>query len=503
METELKLTLHRADSERMRSHPMLAAHAVADPTEHEHTDVYYDTPEHELWRHGATLRVRSAGDSFVQTVKTVDRHGTALHRRGEWEGRLADSQVQPAQLARQIKDAKLAQLLSSKTLTQRLVPMFSGTTRRTTWQLRLSGGEEVECAIDTSDFRGGARHTSISELELELKAGAPERLFDFALALHREIPFELANDSKAARGYALLGSAGPAAVKARPIKLRRKAAMEHAFQAICLNCLEQMEANIAGVLAKDVESLHQMRVGLRRLRALLDMFEPLIQVPQDIGEGLDWLAGELGATRDWDVLASSTLDRIKGSDMPALRDSARAKAAKLHSVMAQTLHAPRFTELMLKLNSWMRGHEWRDHATPAGRAAMGKRALRSAMPLLRKAEKRLRKRIAALAPQDAPALHRVRIAAKKARYGAEFFRDLLDRKRTARYVDHLSALQDKLGLLNDLAVAARLLPELQHGHGQLAREAAFAHGYLSADARSGIDQLGAPLKAIAKLRMTR
>ncbi|MYN07503.1 CYTH and CHAD domain-containing protein [Pseudoduganella aquatica] len=501
METELKLTLRPADSERMRSHAILAAHATAGPTEHEHTDIYYDTPEHQLWEHGATLRVRSAGGTFIQTVKTVDNHATALHRRGEWECELPDGKIQPALLARQIKDAKLAQLLSSPEIQQRLQPMFSGVTRRTTWQLRLPGGEEVECAIDAGDFRGGEHHANISELELELKDGAPDKLFDFALALHREIPLELANDSKAARGYALLGSTGPSAVKAKPVKLAKKIVTEEALRRISVNCVEQMEANISGVLAKDVESLHQMRVGLRRLRALLDMFEPLIPAPPDISEGLDWLAGELGATRDWDVLASATLDRIDGAEMRALRDSSRAKAAKLHGAMAQTLHAPRFTELMLRLNSWIRGHEWRAQATPTGRTAMDKCAIRSAMPLLRKAERRLRKRIAGLDPQDPPALHRVRIAAKKARYGAEFFRDLLDKKNTARYISRLSALQDRLGLLNDLAVAARLLPELQHGHGQLAHEAAYAHGYLTAQARHGIDQLGPPLKAVAGLRM--
>lgn len=297
-------------------------------------------------------------------------------------------------------------------------------------------------------------------------------------------------------------SAGPLAVKAKPVKLTKKMTTEDALRHISANCVEQMAANIAGVLAKDVESLHQMRVGLRRLRALLDMFKPLIPAPQDISEGLDWLAGELGAVRDWDVLAGATLDRIEGAGTQALRDATQAKTAKLHGAMVHTLHAPRFTELMLRLNSWIRGHEWREQATPAGRTAMGKRAIRSATPPLHKAERRLRKRIAALDPQDAQALHRVRIAAKKARYGAEFFHDLLEKKRTARYVGRLSALQDRLGSLNDLAVAARLLPELQYGHGQLAHEAAYAHGYLAAQARHGIDQLVPLLKAVAKLRMT-
>ncbi|MBY0242395.1 MAG: CHAD domain-containing protein [Burkholderiaceae bacterium] len=502
METELKLKFRPADSQRLRAHPLLAAHSTGAPAAQEHSDIYYDTPEHDLWHHGLTLRVRAADGEFTQTVKTADGSSPALHRRGEWECHLPDQQIRPALLARQIKPIKLAALLSSPALIDRLTPIFSGTTQRTTWQLRLSGGEKVVCAVDVGEFHGGVRNAKISELELELKDGAPARLFDFALALHREVPLELANDSKAARGFALLGSPGPVAVKARSVRLKKKAALNEAFNMIGLNCLEQMEANVSGVLAKDAESLHQMRIGLRRLRALLNMFEPLVVAPQDIQEGLDWLAAELGATRDWDVLAGSTLKRVCGFDTSALHDAARANAAKLHGVMLQVLHSPRFTELMLRLNGWLQGTQWQDDITADARKVMGKRTARSAIPLLQKAEKRLRKRIAALEPHDTPALHRVRIAAKKARYAAESFRDILDKEEAAQYIDGLSALQDRLGLLNDMAVAALLLPELQQANEQLVQPAMFARGYVSAETKANLRQLGRPLRKIAKLRMT-
>jgi CHAD domain-containing protein len=285
------------------------------------------------------------------------------------------------------------------------------------------------------------------------------------------------------------------------VRLKRKMALADAFSALGLGCVAQMEANMAGVQAGDAESLHQMRVGLRRLRALLKMFEPLVAAPQNIQKDLDWLAMELGPVRDWDVLAGSTLKRVRGADMSGLSEAALANAAKLHRAMLRALHSPRFKKLMLRLNRWIQERQWRDDLSKAGRAAMKKQAAHGAMPLLKKAEKRLRKRIAALQPREAPALHRVRIAAKKARYGAEFFRDLLDKEKATQYIDSLSALQDRLGVLNDTAVAARLLAELRHERAQLGQAAAFALGYLAAEAEASLEQLGKPLKAAAKLRM--
>ena len=60
-------------------------------------------------------------------------------------------------------------------------------------------------------------------------------------------------------------------------------------------------------------------------------------------------------------------------------------------------------------------------------------------------------------PAILPSGMRVRIAAKKLRYVAEFFATALDaRKRARTIVDALAALQDVLGRGNDAVTAARL-----------------------------------------------
>jgi inorganic triphosphatase YgiF len=499
METELTLRVPPSALERMRSHPMLAERAQGAPREHHLTDTWYDTPGRDLWKHGLTLRVRNDNDAWVQIVRTA----SSLSHRGEWESPLPNGQPQPELLARQVKPAGLAKLLADKDLAARLQPVFLSSTRRTTWDIALPDGRQLGCALDAGDIACGDRHAQISELELELERGDPAELFELALALHQDIPLELGGGSLAARGYAMLADEPAPAVKAGKIKLGAHMTLEDAFQCIGLSCLHQIEANLPGVLRKDVESLHQMRVGLRRLRALLDMFGKLAAPPGDIREGLDWLSGELGAARDWDVLAGSTLDHISGIDPAALRTAIQDKANALHKQLLHTLHAPRYTVLMLQVNGWLRGRQWRaDGALPDGSPLAG-RARRGMLPLLRKAEKRLARRIKALDPQDGPARHRVRIAAKKARYASEFFHDLLPRKRAERYTACLSELQDRLGLLNDFAVADRLLDELASGHGQAPRQASWVRGYLSAIGEAGSRELDKPLRRVAKRHITR
>ena len=293
------------------------------------------------------------------------------------------------------------------------------------------------------------------------------------------------------------------AVKAEPVRLRGRMTLEDAFQSIGLNCVRQIEANVPGVLKQHVESLHQMRVGLRRLRALLAMFEDLAPPPVALHASIEWLSGELGPARDWDVLADSTLERVQGFDATALRQAAHERANAHHAHILNVLREPRYAELMTQLNEWLGERRWRPDGSLDKDSPLAERAARAAVPLLRKAEKRLAKRIDGLEEGDAPGRHRVRIAAKKARYAAEFFRDLLPARRVKRYVGHLEKLQDRLGLLNDLAVADHLLEELKGGNSQVARQAAYVRGYVAATSEAGAQGLARTLADVAKRRITR
>jgi adenylate cyclase len=96
-------------------------------------------------------------------------------------------------------------------------------------------------------------------------------------------------------------------------------------------------------------------------------------------------------------------------------------------------------------------------------AASGKRPA----DLLRFARKRLRKLrqstgelAGAASTREVPALHALRVGIKRLRYAQEFFAPLHPAKRVKEDVGRLAKLQTKLGFINDLALAGRLLSGL-------------------------------------------
>src|SRR5690606_8151220 len=241
------------------------------------------------------------------------------------------------------------------------------------------------------------------------------------------------------------------------------------------------------VHGSDPESVHQMRVGLRRLRSALDLFATAIECPTFLQEEWKWLAGELGGARDWEVLATSTLETL-GSRMPAnvdiesLKHAALDQAAANRSRAAQAVQSVRHTRLQLQFAEWMMSKAWRTLA-PAGDAPDVNMSLKKfARQVLQHRQQRLNKRSRRLDQNDPETRHRFRIAAKKMRYAMEFFGALYPKSAVRKYLAPLSAMQDELGWLNDAAVAMDLLLQLQaapqHQPASTAASAAFVRGYL-------------------------
>ena len=84
--------------------------------------------------------------------------------------------------------------------------------------------------------------------------------------------------TKAERGYELMEEKVTGLFeKASPVELDPGMTSAQAFRVIARNCLRQIIANAPGVCAQDIEAVHQMRVGLRRLRAAITIFEKMVE----------------------------------------------------------------------------------------------------------------------------------------------------------------------------------------------------------------------------------
>jgi triphosphatase len=502
MEIELKLLIDPAAAAALRRHPLLRAHAAGKPVARQLTSIYFDTPDCHLRQQGIALRVRRIGRGWVQTLKGGGGVSAGLHSRDEWEAPVARAAPDlPALIALAGAEAPAARTLAREGLAEILAPVFATRFRRTAWLLRFDGGDQVELALDQGAVEQGERGEPISEVELELKHGDPARLFELALQLQGDLGLRIGNESKAQRGYALCAPQPPQVVKAAPLELAPEQSVEQGLLAILVSCLAQVQGNEAGVAqGRDPESVHQMRVGLRRLRAALKLFERAAPCPPALDAELRWLSGQLGEARDWEVLAGTTLAVLQPCvpqhpELLRLLQAAHARAGKARSRAAAALASARYARLLLEFGDWMQCRRWRAGADAAALEALdaplaqfAEAALAQARRKLKKRGKPVRARHAQTTAQDR---HRMRIAAKRMRYAAEFFAALFRGNGMRKTIGALSGLQDALGLLNDTAVATQLLDRLAARRPALARAAGFACGYLEAEAARKLRKLPA------------
>lgn len=425
---------------------------------------YFDTSDLRLRNRGFALRVRKDGNRYVQTMKASLEAGGAIARRAEWECAVPG----PAPDLASIDDAE-ARARLGLILPGELRPVFTNRVRREV--LRVNGFDaagrtrEIEIAVDLGEIQAGEITEPIAEIELELLHGAPETVFDLALALHRIRPVQVETRSKSDRGYALSSGAVSAWHKAKPIRFNPDTTIDQALAAVFNACFKHWTANERAALdGRDPEGVHQMRVGLRRLRSALSIFGPLL--PQ---EALTWLRdearyaiGALGEARDFDVflaeLLAPVIDEFPGN--PALialkREAERVREISYERART-TIASPRYTEFVLRFGAWVEGCRWRSDESAD---AFDEPLLGYADKLLERRHYRALKRGRKFEKLSVEDRHRVRIALKQLRYTSEFFESLHPGRGTKRYVKSLARMQDSLGHLNDVAVAERLVSAL-------------------------------------------
>ncbi|MBI3249903.1 MAG: CYTH domain-containing protein [Deltaproteobacteria bacterium] len=199
-EIELKLLIAPADIPRLQRHPLLKALTQRKLPTQRLLSIYYDTPELTLHRHRIAVRLRRVGRQWLQTVKTAGRVVAGLHERLECEYPATKGVLDFTPLT----DPALQSFFADAALRRALQPVFVTEFSRACRLLSWPNGDTVEFALDRGEIHTGDRRQPISEVELELKAGASERLFALAAALQATIPLQPSDISKAERGYRLM-----------------------------------------------------------------------------------------------------------------------------------------------------------------------------------------------------------------------------------------------------------------------------------------------------------
>jgi len=509
METELKLAVAPEAMARVARHPLLAPLRRGPSRRTRVTSTYFDTATLDLAQAGVSLRLRRDGRQWLQTVKgkSAQPSTAGMTARSEFEWPVTGARLDPLRFATTPWRRTLG-----KAERRGLVPQFTTHVTRTTIPLTFADSTMALLCIDAGEVRAEVDGTQLSapihEIEMELEAGDKARLFELAGALAADIPLSLEPRSKAERGYALRNPPTAEPLHAAEVAVPGDANAASAFAAIIGGCLTQIEANADGVIhAGDPEWIHQMRIGVRRLRACLSLARRTMAPSriEPLRVELRWLAHALGPARDSDVFTQETLPAFtaavgRSSGTGALRTELRALAAEADARRSEAralaraaVASPRFLRLVLAAAALAE--------TPAvgspDPSALARPARQIARPLLKRRHRALLALGVNLAHAAPEARHAARLAAKKLRYATEFFAPLFARPRTRAYRRALTALQEELGAWNDAAVAVQLAGELA---GATSPAAAAFSGWAAAQASTRGDALDASWRAFARAR---
>jgi len=460
-EIELKLAVRRGDLSLLtRALEQMAVPPGASRSKLVST--YYDSAERDLAGRKMTLRVRKSGGRYVQTVKSAGTNGGSMLGRGEWEDEVAGE-------CPDLQAPRTGRLVPPE-IGDRLEPVFSTKVVRLAVPLAPAPATRIEAAIDRGDIRAARDGAAerISEVELELVEGPPSALYDVALQLLEIAPVRLEPRSKSERGYGLATGLGAAeAVHFGGAASDRGESGEAVLQAVGRACLAQLLGSERAALAGEAKGVHQMRVALRRLRAVLSAFGVLI--PKDRREPLDgelqWLTKSLGPARAYDVLAADMIVPAKAAKLDRAALGRLGKAAErrrrtAYAAARTAIRSPRYTALLLRMMRWFDGREWRDELGALPDDRLGWPVGELAPVLLDRRRRKARRRGKGFAGQSPERRHKLRIALKKLRYTSELFAGLYDGAAAGGFIRELKRLQDKLGEANDLQTGRMLIREL-------------------------------------------
>ena len=441
-EVELKLDLTTAAADALEDSDLLSG----DPDVAKLRSIYFDTPTHTLRHAGLSLRIRTSGRKRVQTVKASGASAAGLFVRSEWE--------RPVSSDTPILDDTTPIRMLLGDAADAIGAVFEVRVERRSWIISDEGAI-IELALDRGVTAVGERTSPICEIEMELKEGKPAALFALARHINAITSARLGVQSKADRGYRLVGPTATM-VRAEPVTLGTDITATEAFQQIVQTCIRQFRLNEALIMdGRNPEALHQARVALRRLRSAFTIFKPVIGLRTHpmLREALRWVAAELGEARNLDVL----LERMRPG---ALQNRIAAAREEAYNRIGEMLASARLRGLMLDLAEWTFIGDWLE--TPD--ANPGQPARDFAVTALDRFRRKVKKGGLELVDTNDEESHEVRKDAKKLRYATEFFASLFGRKRERRrhrkFGAALEALQEHLGTLNDLSTARQVLEAL-------------------------------------------
>ena len=505
---------------------------------------YCDTAGRALAQARLALRVRREGRQGVQTLKGATDDGMTRLEHNVLIAGTSMPQVDPSLHAGTPAGDRLYAVLGDLAQAARSGRADAGGVdgvgglgvryrtdihRRSRLQRNAHG--RVELAFDTGSIAAGAARLAVCELEIELHSGAPQAVIAAARAWVARFGLWLDMRSKSERGDMLARAEAMAPARlASAVQLEPTLSAAQALRRVLASCADQILTNASQIASGEHgdDHVHQLRVGLRRLRSGLKLFADT-PVDAALAPAAAELFRQLGVARDQVVIEASFGAELRAALAAAgVADESPAVApagaevgvdAGANLALTELLRAPASQTLFLDLLGAMQEDEpdvalatapvegtadGSANAASAGRKSARRRPKRAAESALQTQLaarlNRWHKGVVADAVRyrglDDEARHRLRKRVKRLRYALEFSATLFRSRSVRAYLKALRAVQERLGAINDVVVAM----DAFRGHRDTDPRAWFALGWLAARRELLIAQALPDLKAFSRAK---
>ncbi|HHP7232312.1 MAG TPA: CHAD domain-containing protein [Xenococcaceae cyanobacterium] len=231
---------------------------------------------------------------------------------------------------------------------------------------------------------------------------------------------------------------------------------------------------------RDPENLHQMRVGMRRLRSAIAGFAPALDLPLSASEkNLAKIARVLGKLRDIDVLQEILITRYQPNlpenevkNFQVVLKALKKRRKPAFKAVKQVLHSRQYVQLKTALEAWLESPTYQAIAKVQIQRVLPDLLLPQACSFLLHPGWLVGMEITegeinfepkhghqAITSAEAKVLHSLRKSAKKTRYNMElftsFYGNLYD-----DYLQRIKDIQEVLGQIQDSAVLLEFLASL-------------------------------------------
>lgn len=457
--------------------------------------VYLDTPDFQLARHGIGLRLRRERGRWLQTIKVdTPHHLTRIEHQMVVHGTGSDLPEWSRDHVRALQAADVNIHWPSKLDIAAIAPRFEIVVKRRSVVGATREGS-VELSFDVGQIsRHGEQGPSappipVCELEIELCSGRPGAVLLMAARMIRRFRLSVETRSKAERGVMLArGDTQNTATRAFSPRMDMRWSDQLIVRSIIGSCSDQVLRNQSTLISHgmDEDVLHQLRVGLRRLRSAIKLLgNQRAGLSEAQIQTLSAVFRHLGRYRDRNFIEEKLNPTLRMAGGPSVRMEGHAELPDPADRLRQT----DFQLLLLAIMgmSMKPGPALLDtHILPE--------QLHESLARTHGKQQRQAREFHVLTDAER---HDIRKKLKFLRYCMEFLRDLYPRTRYERHRKRLAVTLEHLGDYQDICTAIDMIaPGAQQD-----ASSSFALGWLKAEQRRMLTVCHESMKALFAERL--